>query len=176
MDSLLLLPLDQRPRPLEVWTRHRRGQQELAQEQLSAVDQDVRAALAAALSERSQSWLPAALAELYDCAEEAREEGYPEPSERSQTLAEAILRRIARLPVILPEPSVYPSADNEIVLFFCRGDAQAAVSISIDADGGGACFSNVGGLRRARDGNVSAWPDAFVRAELLKLGRLAPAD
>jgi hypothetical protein len=119
-----------------------------------------------------QPWLADALAELGDCVEEAREEGYPEPAAKALAIAEALLKRIALLAARLPQPSVYPSADNEIVLFFCRGEVQAAVSMSIEADGGGVCFSNVGGLRRARYQDARELPDAFVAGELLKLSHL----
>ncbi|MGZ8995425.1 MAG: hypothetical protein ACXW3P_02865 [Rhodospirillales bacterium] len=175
MDSLLTV-LDQRPPEMDVRARRRRLQAARMQQQLSAVDQDAFAPLAALLSKRYQPWLPAALAELDQCSEEAQEEGYPVPTPEALATAEAILRRIAALPADLPEPSVYPSAEREIVLFFCRSEAKAAVSLSVDEDGGGACFSNVSGLRRARYGDVSELPDAFMQSEFLKLSRLAPAE
>ncbi len=140
---------------------------------LSSLSQSAEIASQPFSSTRVQPWLSEALDELGECAEEAREEGYLEPTQKALATAEAILKRIARLRGGLPEPSVYPSSDHEIVLFFFRGDAKAAVSLSVDADGGGACFSNVGGLRRARYGDVSELPDAFVQSELLKLSRLA---
>lgn len=126
--------------------------------------------------QHQQAWLSAALAELRECSDEAREEGHPEPTEKALVIAEAVLKRIARLTLDLPEPSVYPSADCEIVVFFCWSSARAAVSLSIDADGGGACFSNLGGLRRSRYGDIGEVPDVFVKSELHKLSRLAPAD
>lgn len=124
---------------------------------------------------RRQPWLADALGDLGECVDEAREEGYPQPTDEALAVAEALLNRIAQLAMRLPQPSVYPSADNEIVLFFCKGEVQAAVSIAIEAGGGGVCFSNIGSLRRARYQDARELPDAFVAGELLKLGRLAPS-
>lgn len=122
-----------------------------------------------------QPWLADALGELGECVDEAREEGYPEPTGNALALAEALLKRIAQRATPLPQPSVYPSADNEIVLFFCNGEVQAAVSIAIEAGGEGVCFSNIGGLRRARYQDARELPDAFVAGELLKLSHLVPS-
>lgn len=127
------------------------------------------------VARRPSEWLEAALAELRDCVEEAHEEGYPEPTERALTVSEAILRRVANLPLRLPEPSVYPTADHEIAIFFSRNDVNAGVLITVDADGGGACFSNARGHRRARYGDISDLPDPFVKSELERLSGLARA-
>ncbi len=154
-----------------------RGSQEMRlQENAFAPEQCKPLGLECRRLHRPQPWLPAALAELRECKDEAREERYPEPAEKALNVAEAILKRIARLPFALPEPSVYPSADHEIVLFFRRQDARAAVSLSVDADGGGAWFSNVRGHRRARYDDVSAFPDDFLSCELAKLASMAHAD
>lgn len=147
----------------------------LGPQALSSLNQPRESAAGGYANASRQSWLADALAELGECVEEAREEGYPEPTLEDLAIAEVLLKRIALLAARLPQPSVYPSADNEIVLFFCRGEVQAAVSVSIEADGGGVCFSNVGGLRRARYQDARELPDAFVAGELLKLSHLVPS-
>lgn len=122
---------------------------------------------------RHQPWLAAALNDLNECIEEAREEGYPEPTSKALSAAEGILQRIGRLKMKIPRPNVYPTEDNEIDLFFRRGDVGAAVLVLIDADGGGACFSNVGGLRRARHEEVDDLMIETIELELRRLSRLA---
>lgn len=145
------------------------------QESAFAPEQDVPIVVNLPSFHRQQPWLPAALAELRECSAEAREENYPEPTATSLAAAETVLRRIARLSGGLPEPSVYPTADHEVAIFFCRNDVDAGVLITIDADGGGACFSNARGHRRARYGDIGDLPDAFVKGELERLRSLSRA-
>lgn len=123
---------------------------------------------------RHQPWLVAALSDLGECVGEAREEGYPEPTQRALATAESLLRRIARVPVRLPAPNVYPTADHEIDLFFRRGDVGASVLVVIEPDRGGACFSNVGGRRRARHENIDEIMIETIELELKRLSLVGP--
>lgn len=117
-----------------------------------------------------QKWLDAALEELQQCDEEANEEGYPAPSIAAKQNAKRILQEIAGMELIVPPPAVYPTADREIAMLFRRATARAAVLITCDADGGGACFSIIAGKnRRARYDDAGDLPGAFVLSELQRL-------
>jgi hypothetical protein len=119
-----------------------------------------------------QKWLDTALEELQQCDEEANEEGYSVPSISAKDNARRIIQEIAKMALTLPQPAVYPTADREIAVLFRRATARAAVLITCDADGGGACFSIIGGKnRRARYDDASDLPDAFVVSELQRLRR-----
>ena len=122
-----------------------------------------------------QPWLADALSDLGECVDEAREEGYPEPTDDALAVAEALLRRVARLRASLPRPNVYPTADHEIDLYFRRGDLGVSVLVVIDHDGGGACFSNVGGRHRTRHENVNRMVET-IELELIGLSRIAGPD
>lgn len=119
-----------------------------------------------------QPWLADALGELGECVDEAREEGHPEPTQEGLAIAEALLKRVARLRAPLPRPNVYPTADHEIDLYFRRGDIGVSVLVVIDQDGGGACFSNVGGRHRTRHENVTRMFET-IELELIGLSRIA---
>jgi hypothetical protein len=122
-----------------------------------------------------QPWLAAALHDLKESVDEAREEGYPEPTGNALAVAEALLRRVARVGAPLPRPNVYPTADHEIDLYFRRGDLGVSVLVVIDHDGGGACFSNVGGRHRARHENINRMIET-IELELIGLSRIAVPD
>lgn len=173
--SVLAWPHPRRPNRSDRLFDHNRMRAILPQERAFAQEQSPPHFSYAMRRERQQPWLPAALAELRECVREAGEEGYPEPTKEALALAEAVLKRIARLPLALPEPSVYPTADHEIDLFFRKSGVGAGVLVIVDAEGGGACFSNIGDQRRARYDDANALPDPFVENELNRLSRLPHA-
>lgn len=143
---------------------------------LPALDQNPpRAQHAANSKPQQQAWLTAALSDLRGLSEEAPDEGYPEPTPEALAIAESLLTRIAGLPARLPCPNVYPTADQEIDLYFRRGDIGASVLVVIDHDGGGACFSNVGGRHRTRHENITRMVET-IEGELIRLSRLACAS
>jgi hypothetical protein len=119
-----------------------------------------------------EKWLDAALEELRQCDEEAKQEGYPAPSMAARQNVRRILEEIARMGLAVPQPAVYPTADREIAVFFRNPTAGAAVLITCDVDGSGACFSSIAGKnRRARYDDATDLPGAFVRSELQRLRR-----
>jgi hypothetical protein len=119
-----------------------------------------------------QPWLADALGELAECVDEAREEGYPEPTQGVLAIAKALLSKIALLHAPVPRPNVYPTADQEIDLYFRRGDIGVSVLVVIDHDGSGACFSNVGGRHRTRHENINRMVE-MIELELIGLSRSA---
>lgn len=140
---------------------------------LSSLDQQgATAPHPAKLTCRQQPWLAAALDDLNESVDEARQEGYPEPTQGVLAIAEALLSKIAVLRAPLPRPNVYPTADREIDLYFRRGDIGVSVLVVIDHDGSGACFSNVGGRHRTRHENINRMVET-IELELIGLSRSA---
>jgi hypothetical protein len=116
-------------------------------------------------------WLAEALEELESCPGEAKEIGASEPSGKARGNARAIIDALARMVPPLLAPSVYPTAESEIAILF-RSEAQSsAVLLLCDSDGGGACFSTMGGKNvRARYDDASQLPDEFVKSQIRRLG------
>lgn len=108
--------------------------------------------------------LGAALCDLDGAAEEAEEEGFPQPSELALKNARRLLRDLYRL-----RPSrleVYPTPDGEIALVAPAGRGRS-VLVLCDSDGGVLCSVNLNGLhRRARYSTATMLPDGFVREAL----------
>jgi hypothetical protein len=183
MDGGFTIPEQPRRPPLssaDAWLSRHVSSRTAYPQRLTALDQSPELLSGYAprrrrLQQWEQAWLDDALADLAECADEAREEGYPEPAAKALAAAEAILKRIARLPARLPRPNVYPTADQEIDLFFRRGDVGAAVLVLVEPDGSVACFSNVCGLRRARHEEINDLMIETIELELRRLSRLACA-
>ena len=112
-------------------------------------------------------WLDTALAELNDIDQEVAEESLPEIVPGTKDQARRILFALATQSIA---PTVYPTEDGEIALYFKPPAAKSAVLIMVGNDGQGACFSYVNGKnRRARYDDASELPDGFVREQLRRL-------
>ena len=118
------------------------------------------------LTERRE-WFNAALAELNDVDQEVIEENLPEILPHTKDRARSIIVALATQSIA---PTVYPTEDGEIALYFKSPVATSAVLIVVGNDGRGACFAHVKGKsRRARYDDASELPDVFVRAQLHQL-------
>lgn len=112
-------------------------------------------------------WLDTALAELNDIDREVAAESLPEIIPHTKDQARKILFALAPQTVV---PTVYPTEDGEIALYFKPPAAKSAVLIVVANDGQAACFSYVNGKnRRARYEDASELPDDFVREQLRRL-------
>lgn len=111
--------------------------------------------------------LGAALRDLDGAAEEAGEEGFPQPSESALKNARRLLQDLYRL-----RPSrleAYPTPDGEIALL-APGGRGRSVLVLCDSDGGALCSVNLNGRhRRARYSTAAMLPDGFVREALSDL-------
>ena len=111
--------------------------------------------------------LHAAMQDLDGAIEEAREEGYPQPSSLALKNAERLLRDLYRLRNCRLE--VYPTPDGEVAIVAPGGHGQSLL-VLCDSDGGALCSVNLNGEhRRARYTTVTALPDGFVREALDEL-------
>lgn len=116
------------------------------------------------------AWLSEALTELLDVDAEAQENGHEPPSQQAKNHAERILESLAPSGEGWPAPSVYPTSDREIAIFFRSDSRRASVLILCASDGQGACFAFADGRgRRARYEDAGEMPDAFVWEQLQKL-------
>ena len=116
-------------------------------------------------------WLDAALHELEEIDLEAVEEGFDPSSIIAKENAQKILRELARYTEL--EPTVYPTEDGEVAIFFQRSRHECAVLILCDSDGGGACFvTNKSKNKRARYDDIGELPDLFLITALENLAEL----
>jgi hypothetical protein len=114
------------------------------------------------------TWLPEALGDLSEIDDEAQESGHELPSMEAKGHAERILRSISALGP--PAPSVYPTSDREVAIFFRSESRRASVLILCASDGQGACFAFTDGRgRRARYEDAGELPDDFVLAQLKRV-------
>lgn len=98
------------------------------------------------------SQLNDALFDLREARNEAREEGFPEPSDMALENAERLLREMHGISPRRFE--VYPTPDGELC----------------DSEGGALCMVNMNGHhRRARYSTTKTLPDGFVREALADL-------
>ena len=124
-------------------------------------------------TQRATTWLASALEELEEIDVEVLEDGLPTVSAETRGEAARILRELSGQTI---QPTTYPTNDGEIVIHFQSPGVPAAVLIELSNDGQAACFSCVGGKnRRARYGDSSDLPDAFVMAQLEALAAEAGA-
>lgn len=111
--------------------------------------------------------LRASLRDLDGTAEEAAEEGFPQPSQLALTNARRLLQDLYRL-----RPSrleAYPTPDGEIALVVPGGQGRS-VLVLCDSQGGVLCSVNLNGQhRRARYDTATMLPDGFVREAVSEL-------
>ena len=108
-----------------------------------------------------------ALADVDECAAEAREEGLPVPTGETITRAKELLRQLYRIRACRFE--VYPLRAGEIAID-APGPQGRSVVVVCEPDGGAVCSVNLDGChRRAVYDGCSArllLPDAFVKQAL----------
>ena len=118
-------------------------------------------------------WLKDAIAELESIDDEVTEEALPEIQAHTKDKARAIIFALATQSVA---PTVYPTADGEIALYFKSPVSASSVLILVGNDGHAACFSYIEGKnRRARYEDATELPDEFVKAQLRLLDVPAPS-
>ena len=108
-----------------------------------------------------------ALHDLHAAMDEAREEGFPVPSEMALENAEHLLREMY---LISPRRfEVYPTPDGEIAIDASGGHGRS-ILLLCDSKGGTLCLVNLNGThRRARYSTTNTLPDGFVRDALTDL-------
>lgn len=106
------------------------------------------------------------MADLRGVIEEAKDEGYPPPSNLAVSNAKRLLERLHRFAPRRYE--VYPTPDAEVAID-APGDGCSVV-ILCDSRGGALCMANLpdGHLTKAYSSTESL-PDSFVREALAKL-------
>lgn len=125
-----------------------------------------------AFSKRPRTdWLQDALAELESIDDEITEEALPEIQSHTKDKARAIISALATQSVA---PTVYPTMDGEVALYFKSPVATSSLLILVCNDGQAACFSHIAGKnRRARYEDATELPDEFVKAQLRALRETA---
>lgn len=108
-----------------------------------------------------------ALADLRAAPNEARDEGYPRPTQRTFAEADRILRWMhGRLAARL---EVYPTPDGDIAIV-APGGPRHSVMVLCDPSGGALCMVNMDGEhRRARYATAERLPDGFLLEALNEL-------
>ena len=112
-------------------------------------------------------WLQDALAELESIDDEITEEALPKIQSHTKDKARAIISALATQSVA---PTVYPTMDGEVAVYFKSPVATSSLLILVCNDGQAACFSYIAGKnRRARYEDATELPDEFVKAQLRAL-------
>lgn len=107
--------------------------------------------------------------DLEEVIEEAREEGFPVPSDCALKYARTILYAVYELSPRRYE--VYPTPDGEVAID-APGGFGRSVLLLCESDGGALCLVNMNGShRRARYSDAKMLPDGFVREALAELDR-----
>lgn len=113
----------------------------------------------------------AALADLDDVINEAREEGFPPPSKDTIALAERLLRAMYTVRPCRFE--VYPTQDGEVTIH-ASGRAASSVRVLCHAVEGVLCLVNLEGQQHRRAAYkpvaTASLPDGFVREALADVG------
>ena len=119
------------------------------------------------IGEASGYELLAAARDLEEAADEAREEGFPVPSNTAMEYARTILYAVYGFSPRRYE--VYPTPDGEIAIDASGGFGRS-VLILCESGGGALCLVNMeGSHRRARYTDAKTLPDGFVREALAEL-------
>lgn len=108
-----------------------------------------------------------ALVDLQEVIDEAREEGFPVPSDIAIANSEQLIKNLYEI-----SPSrygVYPTQDGEVAIDIFNGKGSSIILLC-DSAGGTLCLVNIdGNRRRAHYSKVNALPDGFVREALAEL-------
>lgn len=107
------------------------------------------------------------LGDLREVAGEAREEGFPIPSETAMTNSERLIREVYG---ISPGSyGVYPTPDGEVAIDIFNGKGSSVILLC-DSEGGVLCLVNIeGNCRRAHYSRRDTLPDGFIREALIEL-------
>lgn len=120
-------------------------------------------------NEADISKLNDALRDLHEASDEARDEGFPEPSEIALKNAERLLKAVYGISPRRFE--VYPTPDGEIAIDAPDGQGRSVILLC-DSEGGALCLVNLNGHhRRARYSTTETLPDGFVHEALGDLKR-----
>ena len=112
-------------------------------------------------------WLKNAIAELEHIDDEVVEEALPGIRSDTKDKARKIIFALMHQPIA---PTIYPTMDGEIALYFKSPMTTSSVLLLVGNDGQAACFSYIDGKnRRARYEDATELPDEFVRAQLRSL-------
>jgi len=124
-------------------------------------------ALLGRIAEIDTATLNDALSDLRGARDEAREEGFSQPSDQALQNAERLLK--AMYGISPRRFEVYPTPDSEIAIDAPDGQGQSVILLC-DSDGGALCLVNMNGNhRRARYATTKTLPDGFVREALAAL-------
>ena len=127
--------------------------------------------LVTSITSLSTADLRASLSDLDGAAEEAAEQGFPQPSDLALTNARRLLQDLYRLCPRRLE--VYPTPDSEIALVVPGGHGRS-VLILCKSQGGVLCSVNLNGRhRRAAYDTATTLPDGFVREAISELDEAA---
>ena len=109
------------------------------------------------------------LDDLNGATEEAREEGFPIPSQVALSNAERLLSEMYR---ILPRRfEIYPTPDGEIAIDAATGHGRSVILLC-DSEGGALCLANLlSSHQRMSYTSISDLPDDFLRKALAELER-----
>ena len=115
--------------------------------------------------------LEESLQDLHEARDEAREEGFLEPSDMAIATAERLLKAMYE---IYPQRfEVYPTPDAEIAIDV-PGRYGESVLLLCESSGGALCMVDVNGEhRRARYESTRTLPDGFVTEALRELAHVA---
>ena len=111
--------------------------------------------------------LTEALYDLQNASDEAREEGFPVPTNTALQNSEILLKEMYWISPRRFE--VYPTPDGEIAIDAPGGHGRS-VLLLCGSEGGALCLVNMSGEhRRARYSTTETLPDGFVREALTEL-------
>ena len=106
------------------------------------------------------------MTDLHGVIEEARDEGYPPPSDLAISNAKLLLERLYRF--VPRRYEVYPTPDAEIAID-APSDGSSVV-VLCDSNGGVLCMANLpDGHRTKAYSTTEPLPDIFLREALAKL-------
>ena len=142
----------------------------LMQEMASILGQEGVEVFPDATTSIDSSWdveLTEALYDLQNARDEAREEGFPVPTDTALQNSEILLKEMY---LISPRRfEVYPTPDGEIAIDAPGGPGRS-VLLLCGSEGDALCLVNMSGdHRRARYSTTEALPDGFVREALTEL-------
>lgn len=107
------------------------------------------------------AWKQEAHVELENIKEEAKEEDFRPPTMKAIDNAKMFIDNLNISN--LSAPSVYPTKDRDVAIFFTSEAPGAGVLFLCPSDGGGACFSSIGGKnRRTRYSDASEMSEPSV--------------
>ncbi len=116
-------------------------------------------------------WITDAIEELEHIGDEVAEDALPEIHADTRKHARRMILALENQPIA---PTVYPTTDGEIALYFKSPGAASSVLILVGNDGQAACFSYINGKnRRAQYDDAVDFPDAFVKAQVRALQEAA---